>query len=159
MDHGAGAMNKPGPIFYGVSTIWVLIAAASQIKQPEFPHRELGRMDESSQCHVSGKMNKVFFQDIHPDSGATRLSFNREVARRIGINTAVLRYDRTVVTANGTINAATATVNELTIGAFTARNVDALVTLTDIQDVMLGMSALHDAQLQVGGGSCALVWK
>jgi clan AA aspartic protease (TIGR02281 family) len=159
MDPGAGAMNKPGPFCIGVGAMWVLMAAGSQITQPDFPHRELGRMDESSQCHVSGKMNKVFFEDMHPDSGATDLTFNREVAHRIGINTAGLRYDRTVVTVNGTIKAAAVKVNEVTIGAFTAHDVDALVTLPDIDDVMLGMSALHDAQLQVGGGRCALVWK
>jgi clan AA aspartic protease (TIGR02281 family) len=135
------------------------MAAASQIKQPEFSHRELGRMDKSSGCHVSGTMNKVAFDDIHPDSGASRLTFNRDVARRIGISIAGLRFDRTVATANGNIKAAAVTVNELIIGGFTAHNVEAFVTLPDIDDVMLGMSAFHDAQLQVGGGSCALVWK
>jgi len=77
------------------------------------------------------------------DTGASAVVFGREDARRLGIDPASLRYDRTVQTANGTTKAAAIRLRELAIGPIVVTDVPALINAGKLSSPLLGMRALE----------------
>jgi aspartyl protease family protein len=77
------------------------------------------------------------------DTGATTVVLGKEDARRVGIDPASLRYERTVQTANGTTKAAAIRLRELAIGPIIVKDVPALVNATPLSEPLLGMRLLE----------------
>ena len=77
------------------------------------------------------------------DTGATSVVLGKEDARRLGIDPASLRYERTVQTANGTTKAAAIRLRQLAIGPIVVTDVPALVNAGALSDPLLGMRLLE----------------
>lgn len=77
------------------------------------------------------------------DTGATYVAVNTSTARRIGIKLVPSDFKYKVKTANGTVAAAAAIIDEMTIGRITIDNVQAAV-LPDsaLEGALVGMSFL-----------------
>jgi len=77
------------------------------------------------------------------DTGASSVVLTHESAQRIGINPASLSYSVDVSTANGRTSAAPVTIDALSVGNITLRNVRALAARPGaLQENLLGMSFL-----------------
>ncbi len=77
------------------------------------------------------------------DSGASRVTLTARDAARIGLEGSDLSYTAMVTTANGTAMAAPITLDEVSIGPITRRNVKAMVaTEGRLAESLLGMSFL-----------------
>ncbi len=75
------------------------------------------------------------------DTGATSTVLTSADAGRIGLDPAALRYDVTVMTANGAARAARATVDEIRVGEITRRRLPVLVSESGALDrSLLGMN-------------------
>ncbi|MEN0088381.1 MAG: TIGR02281 family clan AA aspartic protease [Pseudomonadota bacterium] len=88
------------------------------------------------------KLNRVTIP-VMVDTGASTIAINKSTAKRVGISTGRLNYNVRVSTANGMVMAARATLDSVSIGKITVRDVAALV-LDDnaLNTVLLGNSFL-----------------
>jgi aspartyl protease family protein len=78
------------------------------------------------------------------DTGASFVTLTPEDAKAIGIDPSGLRYDMTIRTANGTIDAAPITIARLGVGSIERRDVAALVApAKSLDQSLLGMSFLN----------------
>jgi aspartyl protease family protein len=77
------------------------------------------------------------------DTGASAVVFSKADARRLGFDPASLRYDRTVLTANGTAKAAAIRLRELAIGPIVLTDVPALVNAGKLSSPLLGKLTLR----------------
>jgi len=78
------------------------------------------------------------------DTGASAVVLTSADARRVGIDTASLRFDLPVSTANGTGSAASVVLDRIEIGGIERRRVRAFVAAADALDTsLLGMSFLE----------------
>ena len=91
---------------------------------------------------VSARVDGVGFRFM-VDTGASAVVFSKADARRLGVDPASLRYDRTVLTANGATTAAAIRLRKLAIGPIVVSDVPALVTAGDLSDPLLGMRFLE----------------
>jgi aspartyl protease family protein len=81
------------------------------------------------------------------DTGASLVTLSYRDAQRIGINPDTLDYVIPIRTANGTMNAASATLHSLAVGPIEQREVRALVAPRgSLQQSLLGMSFLNALQ-------------
>lgn len=77
------------------------------------------------------------------DTGATATVLTAEDASRVGIDTAALRFNVPVSTANGIARAARANVGDISVGAISRRNLPILVAEDGMLDrSLLGMNFL-----------------
>ena len=76
------------------------------------------------------------------DTGATAVALTLADAQRLGLQPADLKYDASVITADGKARAAKVTLASISIGAAHVDNVDALVIEKGLQTSLLGMSYL-----------------
>jgi aspartyl protease family protein len=77
------------------------------------------------------------------DTGATSTVLTSEDASRVGIDTAALRFTVPVSTANGIARAARATVDDLSVGTISRRNLPVLVAEAGtLERSLLGMNFL-----------------
>lgn len=77
------------------------------------------------------------------DTGASQVTLTYEDARRAGLKPETLKFSMPVTTANGTAQAAPATIPELSIGPIVRRNVQAAVAQEGRLDTsLLGMNFL-----------------
>ena len=91
---------------------------------------------------VNTRIDGVDFR-LMVDTGATSVVLGKEDARRLGIDPASLRYERTVHTANGTTKAAAIRLRQLAIGPIVVTDVPALVNAGALSDPLLGMRLLE----------------
>ncbi|NDF12150.1 MAG: TIGR02281 family clan AA aspartic protease [Proteobacteria bacterium] len=77
------------------------------------------------------------------DTGATQTVIDKEVAIRLGIDTSRLVFNQLSNTANGTVKGAPITLDEITVGSITIRNVRASVNGASLDTPLLGMSFLE----------------
>jgi aspartyl protease family protein len=91
---------------------------------------------------VNARVDGVGFRFM-VDTGASSVVLSKEDVRRLGIDPASLRYERTVQTANGTTKAAAIRLRELTIGPIVVKDVPALVNATPLSEPLLGMRLLE----------------
>jgi aspartyl protease family protein len=78
------------------------------------------------------------------DTGASDVVLSKTDAKRIGINTDELNYSRTYKTANGATGGAQVKLNRLQIGGFMLDNFQVSVNQGDLDNSLLGMSALRE---------------
>src|SRR6516164_7384056 len=62
--------------------------------------------DPNGQFEIDGRANGIWFRFL-ADTGATGIVFSKADAHRLGFDTSMLRFDRTISTANGLTRAAT----------------------------------------------------
>jgi aspartyl protease family protein len=91
---------------------------------------------------VDARVDGVGFRFM-VDTGATNVVLSKADVRRLGIDPASLRYERTVQTANGTTKAAAIRLRELAIGPIVVTDVPALVNATPLSEPLLGMRLLE----------------
>jgi aspartyl protease family protein len=91
---------------------------------------------------VNTRIDGVDFR-LMVDTGVTSVVLGKEDARRLGIDPASLRYERTVHTANGTTKAAAIRLRQLAIGPIVVTDVPALVNAGALSDPLLGMRLLE----------------
>ena len=77
------------------------------------------------------------------DTGATDIVLSPSDARKAGIDTGALRYERPYSTANGVGYGATVTVDRLEVGAITLSNVPVSVQQAEMGVSLLGMDFLR----------------
>ena len=81
--------------------------------------------------------------DMIVDTGASTVVLRHEDARRLGIDTATLRYNVPVQTANGASYAARVRLPQISIGNVGMRNVEALIARPgNLHQSLLGMTFL-----------------
>ena len=76
------------------------------------------------------------------DTGATAVSLSLKDAQRLGVDTAKLNYDYSVITADGRTRAAAIKLASIGIAGVRVRDVDALVIEHGLDTSLLGMSFL-----------------
>lgn len=92
--------------------------------------------------YVTAKLNGQPVQFV-VDTGATDVVLTPEDAARVGIDLDRLAYSGLATTANGTVRTARARVAEITLGAFTDRDLPVLVNEGEMEQSLLGMAYLR----------------
>ncbi|WP_207101420.1 retropepsin-like aspartic protease family protein [Paracoccus shandongensis] len=92
--------------------------------------------------HLTAQVNgqKVRFM---VDTGASSIALGPADARRVGLDPDDLAYVGTAITANGRVQTAPVTIDEIAIGDIVDRNVRAYVIGGDLEGSLLGMSYLR----------------
>ncbi len=91
-------------------------------------------------ARMNGRRIKVLV-----DTGATSVAINQSTARRLGIHLKKSDFRYKVNTANGTIKAAVAMIDEIQIGRIIVKNVQAsVVGDKSLSSTLLGMSFLKE---------------
>ncbi len=80
------------------------------------------------------------------DTGASSVALTPEDARKAGIRLNTLNYNVPIATAGGENVAAYVTLNSISVGAVTVRNVRALVVPNGLNTSLLGMTYLGELQ-------------
>lgn len=96
--------------------------------------------------------------EVLVDTGATLVAINESTARRLGIRLTPADFKYKVRTANGTTEAAAATIDEIQIGRVLVRDVRASVSRdSSLNVVLLGMSFLNKLKkFEVDSGTLVL---
>ncbi len=142
--------------FYGSGLHPVQLALAHSMSRPKSPQNikqpseviGVGKLDllQTREGHYfsSGTVNvsQVVFMI---DTGATTVSISSRIASRAGIRKC---FSHTVSTANGNVNACTATVSEVTFGKFRLTNVDVTIMPNMPGDALLGMNVLRNFHIE-----------
>ncbi|MGR3269452.1 TIGR02281 family clan AA aspartic protease [Thalassococcus profundi] len=91
------------------------------------------------------------------DTGATGMVLTEEDAEKAGLRTRDLSYLSEAMTANGLVRTASVTLDRVSIGPFTDRDVRAFVNSGEMQQSLLGMSYLQRFdRLEISGGKLVL---
>lgn len=92
------------------------------------------------------------------DTGATSVALRYEDAARLGLKTEPADFNIPIATANGSVKAARAILNEIRIGTIRVRNVEALVVPQHALAVnLMGMSFLKRlSKVQIAGSRLML---
>lgn len=90
---------------------------------------------------ITAKLNGTRMR-LMVDTGATVTALSADVAEAAGVEADPLRPDATVETANGTVDAAPARIDELRFGSVVARDLDAIVMPGRGGPNVLGMNFL-----------------
>lgn len=105
---------------------------------------------------VNARVNGVGFRFM-VDTGASSVVFGKADARRLGLDPASLRYDRTVSTANGLTRAAAIRLRELAIGPIVVTDVPALVNAGELSSPLLGIRFLERlSAVEIANGTLTL---
>lgn len=91
------------------------------------------------------------------DTGASQVVLSLRDAARIGIDPSQLRYSGSANTANGFVRTAPVTLNAVTLGAITDRDVRAVVNGGEMDTSLLGMTylRLYD-RIEIANGQLVL---
>lgn len=100
------------------------------------------RASEDGHFHIEAKVNGVPV-NFMIDTGASDVVLTKHDASRIGIDTNELNYSRTYKTANGATGGAQVKISRLQIGNFILDDFPASVNQGDLDNSLLGMSALR----------------
>ncbi|QOL79967.1 retropepsin-like aspartic protease family protein [Pseudooceanicola spongiae] len=92
------------------------------------------------------------------DTGATDIVLTREAAKHIGIDPDALVYSGSAGTANGMVRTAPVTLDTVSLGPVSDRNVRAMVNDGELFTPLLGMSYLNRyAKIEISNGAMILV--
>ena len=96
--------------------------------------------------------------DVIVDTGATTVALSEATARRIGVLVPRSAFTRPITTANGVVNVASVTLDEVRLGGVSVRGVEAVVVPGDALSVsLLGMSFLKRlSRFELAGGQLVL---
>ena len=91
------------------------------------------------------------------DTGATDMVLTQADAARVGIDTGALSYSGIAGTANGTVRTARISLDTVTLGGITDRNVLAVVNAGEMDQSLLGMRYLQRFdRLEISDGMLVL---
>ena len=96
------------------------------------------RGDFAVAAHINGAKVPMVL-----DTGATSVVLTQEAARAAGLPMVILKYTVTVETANGRTLAAPVTLDRLSVGGLSEREVPALVVQSGLRNNLLGMSFMN----------------
>lgn len=102
---------------------------------------------------VTGILNGIS-QNMLVDTGASHTAISQAVATAAGIRCTESSYSQTATTTLATCKG---TLDTLTIGPFTLKNVPVTV-FPNINNTLLGQSVLHEFRLEQDRGSLRLSW-
>ena len=112
--------------------------------------------DPNGQFEIDGRANGIWFRFL-ADTGATGIVFSKADAHRLGFDTSMLRFDRTISTANGLTRAATIRLEKLEIGPIVVVDVPALIDDGDLQRPLLGMEFLkRTSTIEIKNGTLTI---
>jgi aspartyl protease family protein len=95
--------------------------------------------------------------DLMVDTGATAIAMSAAEARRLGISYRLDGAPVGVTTASGTVPGHRVTLDRVTVGDITVRNVDALVIPGDLpEQVLLGLTFLNRVDMRQEGAEMVL---
>ena len=117
-------------------------------------------IDASSHGHfrVEAEINGEK-EEFLVDTGASMVSFSLETAERLGFDEASLDFNARSRTANGMVAIALVTLDEVSVGELTLRNVKAAIRRTETGPSLLGMSFLRRLEgYEVREGKLVLRW-
>ena len=116
----------------------------------------LFRADSSGHYNVEAEINGVPVRFLI-DTGASDVTLSPRDARRIGLETSRLAFNRQYQTANGIVMGAPITLPQIRIGPIEVRDVPASVNGTPLNASLLGMSFLERLSgYQVENGTLTL---
>ncbi len=116
------------------------------------------KVAQDGHYHILAKINGVQIEFL-VDTGASDVVITHEIAKRIGINTNNLQYNKIYSTANGTISGAPINIDSIEIGSIKISNVVASVNGAPLDKPLLGMSFLQKLSgYEVRDGSLT-IWK
>jgi aspartyl protease family protein len=93
------------------------------------------------------------------DTGASMVSFSLDTAERLGFDEALLDFNARSRTANGMVAIALVTLDEVTVGELSVRDVPAAIRRTRTGPSLLGMSFLRRLDgYEVRQGKLVLRW-
>jgi len=157
MDDSGG----PGPSAQQVRPLPVPAKPSAQIA-------EQAESDASYELSIPAGKNGHFEVDAQAngqsvrfmvDTGATSIILTEEDARRAGIQPSSLSFSEQIRTANGVIEAARSTVQDIRIGNLAVDDVDVLVIRSPLATSLLGMTFLRRlASYEVVDGRMILRW-
>ncbi|WP_134681164.1 retropepsin-like aspartic protease family protein [Paracoccus ravus] len=98
-------------------------------------------LGDDGHFHLTAQVNGANVRFI-VDTGASTIALSERDARRVGIDPDQLGFIGQARTANGMIDTATVTLEQVRIGAFEDSNVQALVLRSNLDLSLLGMSYL-----------------
>ncbi len=125
---------------------------------PAHPRQVALRADDKGHFTVEAMVNGRTVP-MMVDTGATVVVISAETADRLAIHPARSDYTATLSTANGSVNAAPVTLDEIDVGGISVRNVPAVVMPPGAVPIdLLGMTYLKRlSRFEVGGGQLLLV--
>lgn|GEM_PF-201467 len=98
-------------------------------------------VDPTGQFGIDARANGIWFRFMF-DTGAASIVFSKDDARWLGFDPEVLRFDRTVWTANGRARVAAIQLRKLEIGPIVVTDIPALIDDGDLREPLLGMEFL-----------------
>jgi aspartyl protease family protein len=139
---------------------FILVALyAYRFEFADFKNRILGeinptkaRLNESGQLVIDIAVDGHFYLDVKIndkpirfmiDTGASAITIDIEQAKRLGINTANLKFNRRFETANGTVYGADVKLEKFTVGDVEFKDLHASVNGANLGTPLLGMSFLR----------------
>lgn len=147
------------------TSLFDALSAAKQEQNPSRPVREAQNgweieIDAGAQGHfrVEAEINGES-EWFLVDTGASLVSFSLETAERLGFDEGSLDFNARSRTANGLVEIALVTLDEVTVGDLTLRNVRAAIRRTRAGPSLLGMSFLRRLEgYEVREGKLVLRW-
>lgn len=111
--------------------------------------------DQYGQFWIDGTANGIGFRFL-VDTGAWDIFFNVRDARRLGIDVKRLTFDGRSSTANGVLRFASTRIANLTVGPFTAADVQVSILEGGLDFPLLGMTFLKRFDLSIQNGTLTL---
>lgn len=94
---------------------------------------------------AEARVNKGFVKFL-VDTGASAVALTPDDAKKAGLSLKGLKYNAPVMTANGQTMAARVTLDSVTIGGVSVKNVSALIVSEGLTVSLLGMTFLGEMQ-------------
>jgi aspartyl protease family protein len=98
---------------------------------------------QNGHFEITGLLNDIGRIRFLFDTGATTVALTIEDAKKIGINTDVLKYNVPLNTANGISWAARVNIDKIKVGPIVIHNVEGTVSRGGLDSSLLGMSFLR----------------
>jgi len=107
-------------------------------------------------CYVVANINGKVFRLLLDTGASGTVTFGRNHAEQLGIESSGLNFDHSYTSANGEGHYAKIRLRELRLSSFTLRDVDADITQAPQSVPLLGVELLHLLHLHLKDGNCIL---
>jgi aspartyl protease family protein len=114
--------------------------------------------DDTGEFHIYGEANGVRIRFV-VDTGASDIVLSPADAKRLGIDTGHLVFNRSYETANGIGYGAATTLPQLSIGPIQLWNVPVSINRTEMESSLLGMAFLKQMKsFEIRGRKLTIHW-
>jgi clan AA aspartic protease (TIGR02281 family) len=125
--------------------------------------RVAGQVDRRGHCYFDTVVNGNVHLRMMFDTGATNILVYSEHLARLRVPPSTLHYERRVSTVSGKAYVAPLTLHEVRIGDYVMHDVPGAVMKSsgdrDDDEPLLGLPILKDARVELGSGTCTLLWR